>query len=170
MKSQLTDISDGQDLAYAAIKLVAIDLKKRKKYMIPQEMRAKLPSVSDIPGRYKPAQRPAKVFTYEYFVRPSDTDFNRHMNHCCYLEICLNAASVAQSSDVYNFKADPAEYDIKTIKMLYVGESHLGDVLVCHTWQDESNDLILHFEINSGLKTIHHSSFEYCSPLKNSKL
>lgn len=174
--SKITDLKDGEVLCWLAFKSTMVSMKNRKSDPIPDHIRYPLQSLARMNNpvvlkKYQPMSRPFKVFSYSCVMHPSDTDYNQHTNNRTYVQICLDAVSVAHmESDIFSYLMDPADFDIKSMKMWYVGESLLGDHLVCHTWPDESNGMIAHFQVDLKSKTIFHNSIEFYPPTGNSKL
>ena len=166
MFSKIETADSNVELATLHFKMTVVDVKTRKSYPLPETFKAQLAKHSSSEktlGRFRPRERPLKVFSYSMTVRPSDTDFNGHTNQATYIQLCLDSASVVslRGNAYINFQGDIAMYNVKTMTMWYAGESLMGDVLTCYTWEDDALPLLLHFQIELKGRTVYHNSISF---------
>ena len=175
MCSKIKLVEGNEELATLHFKMTVVDNKTRKSYSLPEDFKielAKHKSTERILGRFQPRERPSWTFSYSQTVRPSDTDFNGHTNQGTYIQLCFDTATVASlEGKIYkNFIGDIALYRVKTMSMWYAGESLMGDVLTCFTWEDENNPSLIHFQVELKGKTVYHNSVGFYPKVLNAKL
>ena len=92
----------------------------------------------------------------------SDMDAYRHTNYVAYIRYCFEAAMEANATNRFSkFTGDMLHYYVKSMDILYKGESTPGDELKVSTWENKDNPYLIHFDINKAGKTIFQSHIQY---------
>ncbi|XP_033727543.1 uncharacterized protein LOC117316864 [Pecten maximus] len=95
-------------------------------------------------------QVPEECFRSEVKTRYSDTDFNNHVNQTEYIQFCLEGVEEASQSGYYrHFTSDILLYPVLEFDIIHLGESRACEILTVSTWQDKTNDQLVHFSIHN---------------------
>ena len=151
--------TNGNTLLFTCLHTFAfVDVKMRSLYTIPNTVHEALGEVTPVVNqtRFTPQQRPKdKCHTTTYKIVWSDVDFQFHTNQAQYVKIAMDAASEACfSGKLKTFEDDLGRYCINQLKTRYVAESKHGDTLSIFTWVDDTDDCILHLEMEKQLGTV----------------
>ena len=147
--------------------IVFVDAVKRNSSQLPDYVHEKLGKVIAVvkQPRFKAQLRPKSGYhRTSYKVTWSDIDFQYHMNQAEYIRVAINAATEACfSGKLKGFENDLGRYCTKGIKTLYTAECSQGDNLNIFTWVDQSNECILHSQIEKqdGTTAFHAQFYFY---------
>jgi acyl-CoA thioesterase FadM len=91
---------------------------------------------------------PNSVYVTTLKAAASDMDRKYHVTQSVYYRFSLDAAYEAwKVGFLQNFEADPCEYEVESFEGKYAAETFAGDQISVALWEDDVNDLTLHFEI-----------------------
>ena len=164
---RLRDYKTGMDICTAVLTFVFVDFKTRKPVPFPAWFTDKCADVPCLrergpPQRLKTPPMPPRVFKYETKALFSDIDFNNHVNQSVYVRWCTDAGAEAASKGFYrDFNQDIGVYDIKEMKVKYIGEGMINDEFLVLTWQDETMPRTIHFLITKQGRTTFVGRFSY---------
>ncbi|KAK7092307.1 uncharacterized protein [Littorina saxatilis] len=152
--SQLVNTLDGRELATSRCKCVYTDRVTRRPVPWPQWIVHKYtPAINQKRSVDLPKAVPevsALAYSYKVRVGASDTDINGHTNHGSYVRYCCDAAQAALKAGVLvltPFHRDINRYPLKEHKIMYVGESAMGDNLQVLLWQPQGHEDTVHMVI-----------------------
>ena len=177
MQSDLTD-NDGVWLGSCKTRFVVIDKITRKPTSVSKSLKDSLQEI--VSGDRLEAMSPLRipnssssvtalnVFSHSVRIRPSDMDWNSHTNHNSYIRLCTDVATVASKNGGHfkHFTGDICDYHVRRLRILYAGESSMGDLLLVRVWEKQGVDDTLCFVISKNLKPILHCSMQF---FKNTK-
>jgi acyl-CoA thioesterase FadM len=153
-------------LAWCVYRLVFVDPMTQKSTPLPEELVNRLSSVV-VPGgeRYQtfrpPSTIPHRIFSHRIRVRYDD-EFLGHMNVGSFLRFVLECAARAAESGFYSrIHNDIAFWRVRQATSVYLMESHAGDKLDVHTWEDDENQLLLNFTVNKHGQMAYYAQVEY---------
>ncbi|XP_070535714.1 uncharacterized protein [Ptychodera flava] len=103
-------------------------------------------------------QPPSYSYRYSISVPASDMDSNYHVNQSNYIKYCMDCAAFGARDHAYSlFTQDIASYPIKSLSVLYIGESRSGQILDVISWEDREKPYIIYFIIRRGKDDIYQS-------------
>ena len=151
--------TNGNILLCSCVHTIAfIDIKKRTLYQIPDAVRQTLDHVIPVVNQpqYTPQQRPLDEYhTASYRIAWSDVDFQYHTNQAQYVKIAMDAATEAcYAGRLRTFEDDLDRYCIKEMKTRYAAECKQGDNVTIYTWVDNTDDCILHLQMEKQGGTV----------------
>ena len=164
----LTDKEDGSFLAKNINQVVTVDKTTRKPTPIPDWWKNKyMPVVEGNERLIVPAlEIPPKTYAYDIRVAWSDIDIYWHTNYLTYIRYCLDTAKDGIVKNYYaKFHDDILQYHVKSMDIMYRGESKAGDRLDVKSWENPDDPYLLHFDISVVGKTIFQNSMHFYEPL-----
>ena len=170
--STLCEKSTNKELVWNLLNLVVIDPFQGKPVPIPEKFKAGLSAPSMKSGvRLERHNKPAISHHYTLKAAASDCDHLNHVSHVNYMRFLVDAANDADNSQaLIKFPGIFQEYDINQIDMIHIRECVAGDELVISVWEDENDDLKLHFLLEKENNSHLFSTFIYYSYETSSKL
>ena len=104
---------------------------------------------------------------YDVKVAWSDTDQYKHTNYLSYIRFCQDAAMDACHVNHFSaIKGDFLKYNTRNISICYKNETVANDRLVVYVWENESDNMQLHFSIVKDEAIIFQATFSlYDNPV-----
>ena len=165
-RQQVIDRQTRKCLATMDAKIVFAYRKTRRPNGLPKWITA-LNIGSDIPSNtsmmYKPSvDIPTNVFRYRYTIMPSDVDINIHTNNITYIRLCIDVAALACKSNHFTyFRNTIYNYDTKTHVAYFARETAMLNEVEIVVWQDDVNELKLHFIIYHKGTPVYYQDTEF---------
>ena len=96
--------------------------------------------------RIREPEMPGHHYSCQFVVVHSESDMNGHVNQREFVRHAMDCAQMASNEGFYtHVSGDLCRYDIKSQTSLYLGEARVGDTVLVHTWEDDSDVNVLHF-------------------------
>ena len=151
--------TSGNILLCSCVHTIAfVDIKKRTLHRISDAVHQTLGQVIPVvnQSRYTPQQRPLDEYhRASYRIAWSDVDFQYHTYQAQYVKIAMDAATEACFAGQFRtFEDDLDRYCIKEMKTRYAAECKQGDNVTIYTWVDNTDDCILHLQVEKQGGTV----------------
>ena len=140
--STLKDLNDDSILATVRKKFLLYSPKARKIVNIPEKYQQTGRGVKDESLRLgliytKPEFIPQDVFSFDYRMMMSDTDYNSHVNHVTYVRLFRDVASFACKADKFStLKKYICFYETEKLMFLSTWETFANDLVRIFVWED----------------------------------
>ena len=158
----------GQVMALNTTKVVRVNEKTRKSIELPSGFREFYSNLTKgtVLDSLIPLMKPQNILPITSTVCWSHTDKYYHTNQCAYIMLCLDAIMSASRRPQYAglLPEDIAKLKMKTMKMLYLGETKPPDELEIFVWTEpDSAHLTVNCIIEKEGKSVFHfqSSFRH---------
>ena len=153
----LTDKSTNMVLVWNWRNVVAIDPASGKSTKLDTSYKEDISKYStmDLPIKLARYTKPDKAYVYNMQMSSSDCDLLNHVNHASNIRFCMDAASDAcKAGVIVGFPGDFDEYDVRQIDILHDRQVYEGDNLNIVVWENQEQELTLHFLLEREGSTV----------------
>jgi acyl-CoA thioesterase FadM len=140
--------SNGVHLSTITAKIVRVNIETRRPIPISPEYKEYLQKVRQSPfnlGSLNPLSKPEGLIPVKRTVVWSNMDLYRHTNQAVYIQYCMDAIMDASKRPEYSSQLpkDIAAVKMRTMHMLYLGETVPGDALDIYVWTEPDNKTLV---------------------------